>query len=786
MAEAAQAARKAFGTIGAGAGEMSGSVGKAGLDVRHSLGLVDNVIRGAHAQAMADLIRMYAQSAVVMTALPIAATVAGFALLGGIVYEVFHKIHEYREEQEKLADDMTKFKTVANNALGGLGDRILEAEKRSDELRNDHLGALRKELELIDHASMGELVKELETVAKAADVVFAELKGHWYTFGSGSEGAQHALQQFQTQYDNLLSMGKDKEAGDLLHGTLSSAKEILKLQKDVTNNPTGGMFGATQGDAAARYAAQAKLRAASVGYTKDEVSAQQQLVDALSAQVDIEGKVAELKKDEQGNAKRSTGNEASAMQSAGARAAADSQLRMGQSAIAGEKAAADAKATIARASISERLQIDLDFAAREYAVQEAANQQQIAALDKSGKDYSNQLKALKDKALELTQQHETSVAEITSRAAVESAQKSLRDLETSEREKIDATQQGSAARLAAVNAALKEEESLNLQDTSRYRELLTQRSEITRQMTEEQAKLTAEAGKEAAANDQKLGELQIAAERDTWNRQLEILRSSSAAKAAEEEREENQSYALKLRAYEQEKAAVDSSSKDYLNKLQQLNDKEEQLTQEHLQRVKSLHEQAAEDLQNVENSGMNTFVNSSSQGLTKVIMGHESLAKAAAQTANSVISSMAQMGIKYVEQMLAQKLAAAMGGGASAAASTAAIPIIGPALAPAAGAAMMAEIIALETGGIVPGVGRGDIVPAMLTPGEAVLPKSLTEGLTTAARSGHMGGGSTYHVHVRPTYHVNTIDGDGMADVLDKHSDKLQKHFEHAVRKMNR
>jgi hypothetical protein len=39
---------------------------------------------------------------------------------------------------------------------------------------------------------------------------------------------------------------------------------------------------------------------------------------------------------------------------------------------------------------------------------------------------------------------------------------------------------------------------------------------------------------------------------------------------------------------------------------------------------------------------------------------------------------------------------------------------------------------------------------------------------------------------VRPTYHVNTIDGDGMADVLDKHSDKLQKHFEHAVRKMNR
>jgi hypothetical protein len=36
-----------------------------------------------------------------------------------------------------------------------------------------------------------------------------------------------------------------------------------------------------------------------------------------------------------------------------------------------------------------------------------------------------------------------------------------------------------------------------------------------------------------------------------------------------------------------------------------------------------------------------------------------------------------------------------------------------------------------------------------------------------------------------PTYHVNTIDGDGMPEALEKHSDQLQHHMEKAVRKAN-
>jgi hypothetical protein len=60
-------------------------------------------------------------------------------------------------------------------------------------------------------------------------------------------------------------------------------------------------------------------------------------------------------------------------------------------------------------------------------------------------------------------------------------------------------------------------------------------------------------------------------------------------------------------------------------------------------------------------------------------------------------------------------------------------------------------------------------------------------GLSDLVKAGGMGGGGhTTVVHVRPTYHVNTVDGDGMQDALEKHTDVLTKHFEGALRRMNR
>ena len=86
-------------------------------------------------------------------------------------------------------------------------------------------------------------------------------------------------------------------------------------------------------------------------------------------------------------------------------------------------------------------------------------------------------------------------------------------------------------------------------------------------------------------------------------------------------------------------------------------------------------------------------------------------------------------------------MAHAATGAVKAASSQAAVPIVGPALAAAAAGAMFALLSGFvnkfNKGGIVPGVGSRDTVPAMLTPGEIVLPAGLSKMLLdVVGRSG--------------------------------------------------
>jgi hypothetical protein len=107
-------------------------------------------------------------------------------------------------------------------------------------------------------------------------------------------------------------------------------------------------------------------------------------------------------------------------------------------------------------------------------------------------------------------------------------------------------------------------------------------------------------------------------------------------------------------------------------------------------------------------------------------------------------------------------------------------PILGSIVAPATFAAVMA----FEDGGIVPGTGRGDIVPARLEPGEGVLSNKVMDGLrAVAAGNGSSGGDSHYHYH--PTIHIQALDRDGVDHVLTKHADTVKKHFISHARRMN-
>jgi hypothetical protein len=176
MADAARSARSSFKQIGDDASEMGGRVGRSSLDIRHGIGLVDNTIRGAHSMAMVDFIRMFSDSALVMNALPFAMTVAGFALIAEVVVKGVQAYQAYKQAMEALQTETTKFHTTVQDTFNGLNDKILEAQKESDELAGNHLGALQKELEIIDHQDMNELARSFDTVAKAADQLFGDLR----------------------------------------------------------------------------------------------------------------------------------------------------------------------------------------------------------------------------------------------------------------------------------------------------------------------------------------------------------------------------------------------------------------------------------------------------------------------------------------------------------------------------------------------------------------------------------------------------------------------------------
>lgn len=790
MADAARSARSAFQDIGDSASGGTRRVVEGTTDVRHSLGLMDNAIRGNHAAAMVDLVRLFQNTSLVMGAIPFAGAIGGFLLLGATVVELVNKFHEWREAGEKLRNAMTEFGTSENELLNSLKEKFLAAEERADELRNDHLAALHHQLILIDMQSMSELVHSFQTVAKAADVVFGQLKSHWYTLGSGSTGAQHALEQFKVQYESLLAQGKDKDASSLLHGTLENAQKILDLQRQASAGVAPTSDHAAANAAYERGArAHLELQKLGVGFTQSEVDAQATLVDALNKQLEIENGIAQIKKLDSDNAKTATAKDAAQRRAEAGKQAADAQMRIDQLRLQADRATAGASLDIQRASIAERLQSDLDFASREHQIQEAANQAQVAALDKGGKDYANQLAALHEKAAEIDQQYQTQVAQLRAKAAVEQAARDLANLQQSERAKIEATDQGSAERLAAIDAAIREEQARGLQDTEFYRSLLTERVAVLKASLDEKAKLLAAAGTEEAQHEQRMGEMSLAAEKMRQavmdsTRRMTIDRQAQEARAAADEE-----FRVKQVAIQREIAALDTGAKDYENKLKALQDKERELYQQHENDITAIREKAEIERNQRVLSAETSFNDAIARGLTQAIMGHESFAKMVLSLGDQVVSGMMQNAIKDImaDDMTRERDAAY----AARQGFKAGMHLPFPAniiAAPALAASAFAAVMAFESGtDSVPGVGKGDIVPAKLEPGEGVVPGGVMDGLRNVARNGgFQQHAAPIHVHVRPVYNVQALDSDGFQDVLERHTDALQRHFENTVRKMNR
>ena len=192
MGDAAKTARKSFTDIEHGAAGMSESTRMSMTDAREGVMLLGEQFGVRLPRALTTFL---AELGPVAGAIDAAFPFIAVAALAGILIEQLVKMHE---AGMKLTDDQMKFGTAAQGAFNDLDKKLLQAGITADDLSNNHLDAVQKKLQLIDMQSMEELAHTFGVLQKAADAVFKDLDSHWYTLGSGSTGAKHALDEFQT------------------------------------------------------------------------------------------------------------------------------------------------------------------------------------------------------------------------------------------------------------------------------------------------------------------------------------------------------------------------------------------------------------------------------------------------------------------------------------------------------------------------------------------------------------------------------------------------------------
>ena len=543
-----------------------------------------------------------------------------------IITKLIEKHKEAAEAAQKLHEAEENFGTAVENVFNKLDDKLLEAGIKSDELEGNHLAALQKRLQLINNQSMSDLVQEFNTVSAAAEKTLGSITQHWYESKIGVVGVKDALENFKLQYASLLAQHKDKEATDLLKGTLDSAvkmKELMEAQQ-------GGH-----------------------GSTQSNLDAQNALVGALTAQLGIEQRMAELKK----------------------------------------------------AQLTE-------------------------AGDKTDKEIGrDQDTVLKEQARAAKQ-----AAEDEEKAWEENYKRAVSALETAEREKIAATRQGTNERIAAIDAAIKEENSKGLQETSYYKGLLVERVAAEKAMADETARVRAALSDEELRHDLVMAKLQQVAQDGAMKHELAMKKATLQQITDAEIKAVRGDTQIEVNALNARIAALDKNDKDYLKKLQEFENKKKEITQKAENEITKIRQTAEEkqahDVLAAETRMKNAVLDTAVQSMFQFNNMSKAFEHLGEEMIQHALTNLLQMSaIDRKKELMDAKSAA------KSAFKWVMQDVPFPAnavLAPISAAAAFAGVMAFEQGGEIPGAGA---VPIIAHGGETVVTKALTDQVKNSTQN---------------------------------------------------
>lgn len=307
-----------------------------------------------------------------------------------------------------------------------------------------------------------------------------------------------------------------------------------------------------------------------------------------------------------------------------------------------------------------------------------------------------------------------------------------------------------------------------------------------KELENERVKLANELAKEDAGHGSKMAELQLAADKEAGQMEIAQHRMTAQEILGMELSFAEQEYNAKRQALQKELDAIQGNGAAIETRKREINNKLLELDKQFENQDQALRDQAAQkELASIQQSETRTE-QAYARGFSQVLMGKQTFGKMMQGLDTQMAETAMQNAIMALAQQQwtdkASKLSSAEKA-AGKAFAWAPNPLIGAPLA----AAAFAAVLAFNEGGIVGGVGRGDIVPAMLTPGEAVLPKGLTEMLVNKAKFGDSGGSGETHIHNHEHhFHINAVDGASVRGMLEKHESEFTSHFKNTMRKMNR
>jgi hypothetical protein len=780
------------------AGEAGEGLDKMGSHARGGLMLIEDAVGVRLPRHLNSLMveAIPGVAAAFSAMLPLAGVAVAIKILGDLI-----------EKHEKAIEAAHKLEEASQNAgikgtlaMSNWGDKLLEAQVKADELAGDHIGALRGQLELLDHTTLKELVSSLESVTQEADTMFGSMlegaKDFFDFFGSktaligGAKSAwdAYALGQKQMYADQIAAEHKleaakkandpsaEKAAQQELDGikqtaaqntvdTLAAANKNLEAQLTVQKHSHDNLI---QQVAAVKEldAAYQTLGGKSVSVTEASIAAQKQQIALIhrSTEDAKSSAVAEA---------QNAANLVTAEQQRKAREAEEQARKAKEASAEAARKLSEADKQVAATQKSMQSAIDANNASL---IEQSHLKTQIGeAATKGGEDESPDKKLAAQKAaIQQQSEYDISVMQTTAQARTHTYELDVQAASLTAQEKakllIDYLKDVQTAANEEIKVQLTAQKAIVTAD----REATNERAALAKSLTQ----TGADGGLKQAIADAQAKE-KIAMDHA---KNLEALHQKTADQTVAAEIAASKTEVQdELTAYNQRIANLDKFDKDYLKKVEELQakiaetekrgaDQQDQITQTSQQK----------QLQTV-TQAQNAMATAIANDVTQSIFQNKSLGEALAKTGEQMAEGM--MKNLLIAEMTGnqQKLIDAKGAAANAYHWASAWG--GPPAGAVAGALAFASVMSFEVGGKIPGEGP---VPITGHGGETVVTKALTDRVENSEKNGNSGmnGGGDVHMHYSPTVHA--MDAEGVDRVLAKHGSTFERNARNMARKKNK